>query len=99
KVPDLANRSDVSPNGMIYNFTLKSGVKFSSGNPVNCRAVEFSIERVLVINYADGPAWILDQSLTGYAKDNASTTGVNERLVAIQSSVTCPDGATGLKVQ
>ena len=99
KVPDLANRADVSPNGMIYNFTLKSGVKFSSGNAVNCGAVEFSIERVLVINFADGPAWILDQSLTGGIKDNASTPNVNERLVAIHDSVTCPDGATQLKVQ
>ncbi|HTD81543.1 MAG TPA: ABC transporter substrate-binding protein [Thermoplasmata archaeon] len=99
KVPDLQNPADVSPDGMTYNFTLKSGVTFHSGNPVNCRAVEFSIERVLVINFPDGPSWILDQSLTNYASDDPSTPGVNERLVAIQDSVTCPAGGTGLSVQ
>ena len=99
KVPDRANAADVSPDGMTYNFTLKSGVTFHSGNAVNCRAVEFSLERVMVLNDGQSPAWILDQSLTAYAVDNPATPTVDERLVAIQNSVTCPDGPTGLKVQ
>lgn len=99
KVPSITDRADTTPDGMTYNFTLKSGLTFHSGNAVTCRAVEFSVERVLTINDPDGPAWILDQALTGYAEDNASTTGVDERAVAIADSVTCPDGATGMKVQ
>ncbi len=99
KVPDRANVSDVSPDGKTWNFTLKSGLTFSSGNPVNCAAVQFSFFRVLVLNDIQSPAWILDQSLTAYAVDNPATPGVNERLVAIQSSITCPDGGAGQKVQ
>ena len=99
KVPDLANPADVSPNGRTYNLTLKAGLTFTSGNPVDCAAVIFSIKRVLVLNDAAGPAWILDQSLTAYAADDPATPGVNERLVAINNSVACPSGPTGLAVQ
>jgi peptide/nickel transport system substrate-binding protein len=99
KVPDVANPADVSPDGLTFNLTLRSGVTFHSGNPVNCAAVEFSFERVMLLNDPAGPAWILDQSLTGYAEDDPGTPGVDERLVAIQNSVTCPDGPTGLAVQ
>ena len=99
KVPDVTNPADVSRDGMTYNLTLKPGITFTSGNPVNCAAVAFSIERVLVLNDAAGPAWILDQSLTAYAVDDPATPGVDERLVAIQNSVSCPAGPTGLAVQ
>jgi len=98
KVPDLANPADVSPDGMTYNFTLRSGVLFHSGRPVNCAAVEFSIERVLVLNDGRSPAWILDQSLTAYAEDDPGTS-IDERMEAINASVTCPAGGTGLQVQ
>ena len=99
KVPDSSNITDVSPDGMTWNFTLQPGLTFHSGNLVTCAAVEFSIERVLMINDPDGPAWILDQSLTDYAADDPATTTVDERLVAIQNSVTCPLGGVGLAVQ
>ena len=99
KVPSLTDPADVSPNGLTYNFTLKPNLRFHSGNPVDCAAVKFSIERVLVLNDAAGPAWILDQSLTAYAVDDPLTPTVDERLVAIQNSVSCPQGPTGLAVQ
>jgi len=98
-IPNINNPAQVSPDGMTWNFTLKSGVTFHSGNAVNCAAVEFSIERVLVLNDPFGPAWILDQSLTAYASDNVSTPGVDERMVAIDNSVLCPGGGTALQVQ
>jgi len=96
-VPDITDPADVSPDGLTWNFTLKSGVTFHSGNPVNCAAVEFSIERVLVLNDPAGPAWIYDQSLTAYAADDPGTPGVDERMVAIQDSVTCAS-PSGLNV-
>lgn len=98
-IPRTTVPAEVSPDGMTWNFTLKSGVTFHSGNAVNCAAVEFSIERVLVLNDPVGPAWILDQSLTNYTGDDPSTPLVDERRVAIDNSVQCPAGGTGLQVQ
>lgn len=98
-IPDINNPAQVSADGMTWNFTLKSGVTFHSGNPVNCGAVEFSIQRVIILNDPLGPAWILDQSLTAYAADDPLTPLVDERWVAIDNSVRCPAGATGLQVQ
>jgi peptide/nickel transport system substrate-binding protein len=98
-VPDPTNPADVTADGLTWNFTLRPAVTFHSGNAVNCAAVEFSIERALVINDPDGPAWILDQSLTDYAADDPGTPLVDERLGTIQGSVTCPLGGLGLAVQ
>lgn len=98
KVPSITDTTDVTPDGMTWNFTLKPNLKFHSGNSVDCAAVAFSIKRVLVLNDAAGPAWILDQSLTAYASDNLSTP-LDERMDAINASVSCPSGATGLAVQ
>src|SRR5437899_1699552 len=59
KVPALANPADVSPNGRTYNLTLKAGLTFTSGNPVDCAAVIVSIKLILVLNDVPGPAWFL----------------------------------------
>ena len=105
KVPDLTNPADVTADGLTYNFTLKSGVKFSSGTNVTCSAVKWSFTRALSITppsgaaYPDLPVWILDQSLTGYIEDDPGTPAVDERADAIDAAVSCPDGPTGLTVQ
>ena len=99
KVPLITNPADVSPNGKTWNFTLKPNLKFHSGNNVDCNAVSFSIKRVLKLNDGRSPAWILDQSLTAYAVDNPATPAIDERQVAIDASVSCPNGGTGLAVQ
>lgn len=98
KVPNVNNPADVSPDGKTYNFTLRSGLWFHSGNPVTCAGVEFSIERVLRLSEPEGPARMFDRSLTGGSVDDPATPE-DERLIAIRGSVLCPDGPLGLKVQ
>lgn len=44
--PSLAEKWTVSDDGKTYTFTLRDGVKFQSGNPVNADAVVYSFERV-----------------------------------------------------
>ncbi|WP_019122261.1 ABC transporter substrate-binding protein [Brevibacillus massiliensis] len=43
--PDLAEKWDVSDNGLEYTFYLKKDVKFHDGTPLNAEAVKFSIDR------------------------------------------------------
>ena len=42
-VPDLATSWAISPDGQTYTFTLRDGVKFSSGNPFNSYVVWFEM--------------------------------------------------------
>ena len=43
--PALATKWDSSPDGKVWTFTLRDGVKFSDGTPFNAAAVCFNFER------------------------------------------------------
>jgi len=45
-VPGLAERWEVSEDGLVYTFYLKRGVTFHDGTPFNAEAVRFNLERV-----------------------------------------------------
>jgi peptide/nickel transport system substrate-binding protein len=44
--PDLAERWSLSPDGLTYIFTLRGGLRFSDGRPLEASDVKFSLERV-----------------------------------------------------
>ncbi len=44
--PALADSWTVSPDGLVYDFTLREGVRFSNGEAFTADDVKFSIERV-----------------------------------------------------
>lgn len=46
-VPSLATRWQVSRDGLTYTFTLRRGVTFHDGTPMNAAAVKFSLDRIL----------------------------------------------------
>jgi len=46
-VPLLASRWDISPDGRVYTFTLRSGIKFHDGTDFNADAVKFNYDRWL----------------------------------------------------
>lgn len=46
-VPGLARRWEVSPDGLRWTFTLRAGVTFQDGKPLDAAAVVFSFDRVL----------------------------------------------------
>jgi peptide/nickel transport system substrate-binding protein len=46
-VPGLAESWTVSPDGLVYNFKLRTGVKFQDGAPFDCGVVKFSYERAV----------------------------------------------------
>lgn len=43
--PDLAENWTVSPDGLVYTFTLREGLTFASGRPLTALDVKFSWER------------------------------------------------------
>ncbi len=45
--PMLAERWRISPNGLVYTFWLRTGIKFHDGTPFNAQAVKFSLDRVV----------------------------------------------------
>jgi peptide/nickel transport system substrate-binding protein len=56
-LPSLATKWTVSPDGKTYTFTLRDGVKFFDGTPLDSTAVKKSFERRTAIN--QGPAYML----------------------------------------
>jgi len=44
--PSLAESWEISPDGTVYTFTIKQGVKFHDGSPMTMDDVVFSLERV-----------------------------------------------------
>jgi ABC-type transport system substrate-binding protein len=48
-VPRLAERWTISPDGLVYTFTLRAGIAFSDGAPITAAHVKFSLERALTV--------------------------------------------------
>ncbi len=44
-IPDLAESFTVSPDGKVYNFSLRSGLTWHDGEPVTAEDVVFNVER------------------------------------------------------
>jgi peptide/nickel transport system substrate-binding protein len=66
-IPGLAESWDVSEDGMTFAFKMKSGITFSSGNPVRAEDAAFSLQRAVKLNKS--PAFILNQF--GWTAENA----------------------------
>jgi peptide/nickel transport system substrate-binding protein len=65
-VGDIAERWEVSPDGLNFTFKLRSGLKFESGRPVTADDVVFSLQRVIRLNKAG--VFLLGQF--GWTTDN-----------------------------
>jgi len=59
--PGLAERWEVSPDGLVWTFYLRKGIKFSTGNELTAEDVVYSFKRAMAIN--KGPAWILEENV------------------------------------
>lgn len=57
--PGLAESWEVSEDGLTFTFKMKSGITFSSGNPVTAEDAAFSLQRAVKIDKS--PAFILNQ--------------------------------------
>ena len=57
--PSLAESWQVSPDGLVWTFNLRKGVKFHSGNPLTADDVVYSFQRAILLK--DQPAFIITQ--------------------------------------
>jgi len=62
-VPRLATNWDISADGLTYTFTIRQGVRFHNNETLTSVDVEYSFERLLVIDKMGGPAWMLYEPL------------------------------------
>ncbi len=68
-IPWLAQSYTSSSNGLSYQFTLRSGIKFADGEALNSSAVYFSLNRLLIEDastptaHGSQASWILQQLL------------------------------------
>ena len=83
-VPQLAKSWKVSSDGLAYTFHLDERARFNDGSPVTAQAVKFSLDRLVLMNDPDGPAWIFSSIIKGGPEYMAANTWqvTNETEVA-----------------
>jgi len=97
-VPELAESWEVSQDGLVYTFHIRKGIKFHDGTPLNASAVKFSLDRVILMNDPDGPAWILAQIIKGGPEYMNANTWQNENETEMKEYVKKYLAAEGIKV-
>lgn len=58
-IGELAEKWDISADGLVFTFTLKPNLKFASGAPITAEDAAFSLQRTIKLNKS--PAFILNQ--------------------------------------
>jgi len=79
----LAEKWDMSPDGLTYTLNLRKGVKFQDGTPWNAAAAKYTFDR------------LLDQNHPSY---NAAAAAAQRRRTGVIKAVTAVDDST-LKVE
>ena len=61
--PGLAQSWTISPDGKVYTFKLRQGVKFHDGTPMNARTVAEDLDRAI---NPDNPCYVLNRKVDTY---------------------------------
>ena len=64
RVPSLVN-GGISQGGTRYQFEIRKNVRFHNGELLTPEDVEYSLERVMILDQKDGPANILLEAILG----------------------------------
>ena len=71
-VPMLAESWEVSADGTVYTFKIRSGVKFHDGADLTASDVAYSFQRGLLFGGYHGPQWLLAEPFFGIGVDDIS---------------------------
>ena len=66
EVPSVENGL-ISPEGTVYTFPIREGVKFHTGNVLTPEDVKYSFHRYILGDPSGGPQWMIIEALTGGA--------------------------------
>jgi len=69
-VPMLAESWDISEDGIVYSFKIRSGVKFHKGQDLTAEDVAYSFQRGLLFGSSSGPQWLLAEPFFGVGRDD-----------------------------
>lgn len=81
-IPGIAEKWEISDDGLNYTFHLKKGVKFSDGTPVTADDIEFSYYVLLDPSY-DGPMDAISMAIKGWEAYNKGTATTVEGIKVI----------------
>lgn len=94
-IPRLAERWEVSPDGLVYTFTLRAGIAFSDGVPITAAHFKYSLERALAT--ADSPfaEFLVDidgahEVIQGKARACAGIAAVGDHQLVIRLALVNP---------
>ena len=95
--PDLAESWVVSPDGVVYTFTLRAGITFQSGKPITAADVKYSWERAAnpdtesptAATYLNDIAGVTEM-LAGDAEELTSVVAIDERTLQVTLSGPVP---------
>ena len=91
-IPDLADKYDISENGLVYTFNLRKGVKFHNGRELTAADVKYSIERsVNPVTQSPGQGFFwqikgFDEMASGAAQELSGITTPDDHTVVIELS-------------
>jgi len=85
-VPELAERYEISDDGLTYTFHLRQGVKFHNGRDLTAADVKYSLERT-VNPKTQSPGAGFFSSIVGFEEESSGAT-------TTLSGISTPDDAT-----
>jgi peptide/nickel transport system substrate-binding protein len=71
-VPMLATDWSISPNGKVYTFQIRQGVKFHNGNSLTASDVAYSLQRGILQGGTASPQWLFTEAFFGFGIDDVS---------------------------
>jgi len=88
-VPRLAERWEVSADGLVYRFWLREGLRYASGEPIVAADVELGLERALGMPESPFGSFLTDVAgaqdvLAGKARACTGITAINARELEIR---------------